>query len=75
MRVELLRKAAEALNDGRDPLTNPFLSEHDVTLDECYDLASHLALGARIVAAGLANPRSEAGAVVLMAMAADATLS
>jgi hypothetical protein len=69
MRIDLLRKAAAALNDGRDPLTTPFLSDNDVTLDECYDLAEHLALGARIVALGLDNPRSEVGAIVLAAMA------
>jgi len=67
--TDLLRKAAEALEDGRDPLANPFLSEHDVTLDECYSLAEQLAIGARLVAEGFDNPKSESGQAVLMSMA------
>lgn len=55
--ADLLREAADALNDGRDPLTNPFLSEHGVTLDECYDMADFLALGARLIAWAVENPK------------------
>lgn len=29
---ELLRKAAEALDDGTDPFSTAFLSEHDVKM-------------------------------------------
>lgn len=45
----LLTLAAEALDKGDDPLHVSFLSEHEVTLDEAYDLAENLALGARMV--------------------------
>lgn len=38
----LLRKAGEALNDGRDPFETWFLSEHQVTLDEVYGLSETL---------------------------------
>jgi hypothetical protein len=53
----LLREAAAALEDGRDPLTTPFLSDFDVTLDECYDMAGWLAVGARLVAWAHENPK------------------
>jgi len=66
----LLRAAADALEDGRDPLANPFLSDNDVTLDQCYSLADQLAIGARIVAAGIESPRSPQGIAMLMTMAA-----
>jgi hypothetical protein len=68
-RTELLMTAARALEDGRDPLAEPFLSDHEVTLDECYSLAEQLAVGARVVALGLAKPASEEGRVVLLTMA------
>jgi hypothetical protein len=67
----MLRLAADALDDGRDPLTNPFLADNDVTLDQCYALAEQLAIGARIVAAGIENPRSPQGMAMLMTMAAS----
>lgn len=67
----LLRAAADALEDGRDPLINPFLSENEVTLDQCFSLAEQLAIGARIVAAGIENPRSEQGVAMLLTMAAS----
>lgn len=41
---ELLRKMAEALQDGRDPFTQEWLSEHEVTLDECFNLSDVVAL-------------------------------
>lgn len=53
---ELLKAAADALEDGRDPLTTPFLDEHAVTLDECYDLAEWLAVGAQLMAWAIENP-------------------
>lgn len=53
----LLREAAAALEDGRNPLTTPFLSDHDVTLDECYDMAEWLALGAVLMAWAHENPQ------------------
>jgi len=53
---ELLKAAAEALDDGRDPLNSAFLDEHGVTLDECYDLAESLAMGGRLIAWAMENP-------------------
>jgi len=57
---DLLREAADALDDGRIPLENPFLSEHDVTFDECIDMADFLALGARLMAWVVENPKRAA---------------
>jgi len=68
--ADLLRAAADALDDGQIPLTDPFLSEHEVTLDQCMSLAEQLAIGARIVAAGIESPRSPQGIAMLMTMAA-----
>jgi hypothetical protein len=68
-RTQLLEAAAAALDDGQIPLTEPFLSAHEVTLDECFSLAEQLAIGARVVAKGLADPRSPEGMAVLMTMA------
>ena len=69
--ADLLRAAADALDDGTDPFTPGWLGEHNVTLDQCYSLAAQLAIGARIVAAGIENPRSPQGVAMLMAMAAE----
>jgi hypothetical protein len=68
-RTELLTAAADALDEGQDPLVPPFLGEHEVTLDECYSLAQQLAIGARLVAYGLENPRTPEGMAVLMTLA------
>jgi hypothetical protein len=59
---DLLRKAAEALDDGQIPLMNPFLSDHDVTFDECMDLAELMAVGAQLVAWAMDNPKIAAAA-------------
>lgn len=67
--AQLLRAAVDALEDGRDPLAEPFLSENGVTLDQCYSLAGQLAIGARIVAAGIEDPRSPQGTAMFMTMA------
>jgi hypothetical protein len=69
--AELLIAAAEALEDGRDPLTSAFLADNDVTSDQCLALAEGLAVGARIMAAGIRNPRSQQGVAMLMTMAAE----
>lgn len=71
-RTRLLMAAAAALDDGQIPLMDPFLSDHEVTLDECFSLAEQLAIGARIVARGLADPRSEEGQVVFLTIARGA---
>jgi predicted nucleotide-binding protein (sugar kinase/HSP70/actin superfamily) len=67
--AELLRKAADALDDGQVPLVNPFLSDHEVTLDQCMSLAQQLAIGARIVAKAIESPRSPQGIAMLMTIA------
>lgn len=67
--TDLLRKAAKALDDGQDPLMNPFLSENDVPLDECFDLAERLALGARLVAQAFEEPSSPEGMAVMLMIA------
>jgi hypothetical protein len=54
---DLLRLAAEALEDGRDPLSQAFLVEHQVTLDECYNLADAMAAAIRFAA----RPAAPAG--------------
>jgi hypothetical protein len=67
--AELLRAAADALDGGTDPFSTGWLSEHDVSLDQCLNLAKQLAIGARIVAAGIEKPRSEQGLAMLLTMA------
>jgi hypothetical protein len=65
----LLRKAADALEKGESPFYSGFLTENDVTADQCMALAMNLALGARVVAAALDKPASPAGLVVMLEMA------
>jgi hypothetical protein len=36
---ELIKAAAEAFGDGRDPFAHEWLVEHKVTADECLDLS------------------------------------
>jgi hypothetical protein len=48
-KTDLLKAAAEALDDMRDPFSTDFLVEHGVTADECMDLSEWLATGARMV--------------------------
>lgn len=60
--VDLLRAAADALVEGVDPLGGAFLGEHGVTLDEACDLADLLAVGARLVAHAIENPRETVAA-------------
>lgn len=59
----LLKKAADALDAGQIPLMNPFLTENDVSLDECYNLAEQLAMGARLLAWAMENPKMAAAAM------------
>jgi len=72
-RTELLEAAASALEAGEDPFGGSWLGEHEVTSDECRALANQLAIGARVVAAGLDTPRSVEGQVVFMAIARGAS--
>lgn len=46
--LEILRLAAEALDDMRDPFDHSFLVDNNVTANECFMLAEQLALGARL---------------------------
>lgn len=67
----LLRKAAEMLDKGVSPLETKFLSENDMSLEQYKSLAEQLAIGARIVAAGIEYPRSVYGQAMVMAMAEE----
>jgi hypothetical protein len=60
---ELLKAAADALDDGSDPFSSTFLDANRVTLDECFDLAEWLALGSRLMAWAIENPRQARTAV------------
>jgi hypothetical protein len=61
--TDLLKTAADALSDGRDPFAADFLVEHEVTLDEVYDLSDLMAVGARLVAWGLEHPEQAVAAL------------
>jgi hypothetical protein len=61
--IELLKTAADALLDGRDPFCDSWLSDNDVTLDECMTLAEQLAAGATILAWAMEHPKQALGAV------------
>jgi hypothetical protein len=56
----LLIAAADALERGEDPLALHFLNEHDVEAGECLDLADSLAIGARLLAWVMENPKQAA---------------
>jgi hypothetical protein len=68
---ELLRAAAEALDEGTDPLCQSFLSEHEVTFDQCMALAGQLAIGARMVARAIERPRSAEGLAMFATIARE----
>lgn len=59
-RSELLNAAADGLDQGEHPFCDKFLGEHEVTLDECFDMAALMAEGARVVAWAIDNPRDAA---------------
>lgn len=40
---ELLKEAADAFEDGRDPFSTVWLREHDVSSTECVDLGERIA--------------------------------
>lgn len=69
---ELLRKAADALADGEGPFGMAFLSRNEVSLDDCGTMADMLAVGARMVAAGIERPQSAVGTAMLMEVAKSA---
>lgn len=53
---QLLKAAAQAMENSEDPFHESFLRANGVTLDECFDLAELLALGARLMAWAIENP-------------------
>jgi hypothetical protein len=69
---ELLRLAADALDNGVDPFSSVFLGDHEVTSDQCFSLAQQLAVGARVVAAGIESPTSVQGIAMLLAIGESA---
>lgn len=69
---DLLRKAADALDDGIDPFSRAFLAEHGVTLDEAQLLGSMLARGARLIARAVEDPRTEEGIAFALTLAREA---
>ena len=44
----LVKAAADALDDGKDPFERWFLVENEVTLDEAYELAETMAMTLRL---------------------------
>ena len=58
--AELLRAAADGLDNGSQPFCDQFLGEHDVTSDECMEMAELMAEGARAVAWAMDHPREAA---------------
>jgi hypothetical protein len=67
--VALLRAAADALEEGTDPFSTAFLTEHGVTFEQASSLADQLAIGARIMARGIEKPHSEQGMAMVLTMA------
>lgn len=55
--VQLLTLAADELARHNDPINPAWLAEHEVTLDECYALDEHLALGATLLAWLISHPK------------------
>lgn len=47
--TELVRATAAGLRQGEPPLGHSFLVEHDVSLDEAYDLAEWMATAVEVV--------------------------
>jgi hypothetical protein len=41
---ELLSSAATEFENGRNPFETSWLSDHNVTIDECYDLSDRIAI-------------------------------
>jgi hypothetical protein len=66
--AELLLAAADALDDHTSPFCDEFLTKHEVTFDQCMSLSEQLAIGARIMAHGVENPRSQQGQAMLETM-------
>lgn len=69
---DLVRLAAESMDRGEDPFHASFLSEHEVTLDEVYDLSETLAQAARLYLLLLKRPEWMAVLLVEQAVGRDA---
>jgi hypothetical protein len=67
--AQLLRDAADDLEKGGDPFCGQFLDDHHVTFDQCMTLATQLALGARIVAKAIEDPKSPQGIAMVLTLA------
>ena len=65
--VSLLGAMAEALDDGCEPFSQEFLTQHNVSLDECFGLSSLLATIIR----GFVNSDSEAQTAFVVAGCAE----
>ena len=61
--TQILKDAADALEEGTDPFNPAWLAEHDVTFEECMNLGEELAMGARLLAWALDHP-AEARAIL-----------
>jgi hypothetical protein len=46
---DIFKAAIKALEEGHDPLDVSFLVEHDVTLDQAFELSEQLASGGRLL--------------------------
>jgi acyl-CoA reductase-like NAD-dependent aldehyde dehydrogenase len=62
-RRELLRLAGAALEEGRDPFSDLFLRDNDVTLSENGGLSDDLATGARLLGWALDHPEAARAAL------------
>lgn len=61
--VDLLKRAADALEAGTDPFSTGWLADNNVTFAECMDLSESLAIGARLLAWVIEHPRESAAAL------------
>jgi hypothetical protein len=67
--AELLLAAADELDNYNSPFNDAWLTEHEVTFDQCMALSQQLAIGARMLAHGIEHPTSEQGIAMLLTMA------
>lgn len=65
----ILGKVVKALQEGRDPFHTEFLSENEITLDECFGMSEKMAA----VINGYLNAPKELQMKILMAHAVEGT--
>jgi hypothetical protein len=63
---ELLKAAAKALDDGKDPFDGFFLREHDVTANEMFALAENVSMAVKVLLA--MSPHDKATYLTALAM-------